>query len=106
MPNWVFALIVAGIYVVVVQAQANIIAPKVMGKAVRLSPVVIMVSLIVGFNVGGLIGSLLAVPIVATIKEYISYLYAKLLDREPFPENGEPGNRSAPATDDGAAESA
>jgi len=79
-----FALIVAGIYVVVVQAQANIIAPKVMGKAVRLSPVIIMVSLIVGFNIAGLIGSLLAVPIVATIKELVAYLYAKVVDRDPF----------------------
>ena len=65
-----------------------------------------MVSLIVGFDVGGLVGSLLAVPIVATIKEYIAYLYAKLLDREPFSENGEPGNRSAPGPDDGATEPA
>jgi predicted PurR-regulated permease PerM len=102
MPNWVFALIVAGIYVVVVQAQANIIAPKVMGMAVRLSPVVIMVSLIVGFNVGGLVGSLLAVPVVATAKVYIGYLYAKLLDREPFPPSSAtrrgppPAERDAP----------
>ena len=84
MNNFLFALIVAGIYVVVVQAQANIIAPKVMGSAVRLSPVVIIISLIVGFNVAGLIGSLLAVPVVATIKEFVSYLYAKVVDREPF----------------------
>ena len=73
----------------VVQAQANIIAPKVMGRAVRLSPVIIMISLIVGFNIAGLIGSLLAVPIVASIKEVVSYLYAKVVDREPFAnENG------------------
>ena len=84
MNNFVFALIVAGIYVVVVQAQANIIAPKVMGRAVRLSPVIIMISLIVGFNVAGLIGSLLAVPVVASIKEVVAYLYAKVVDREPF----------------------
>ncbi|MEA2023265.1 MAG: AI-2E family transporter [Actinomycetota bacterium] len=84
MNNFFFALIVAGIYVVVVQAQANIIAPKVMGRAVRLSPVIIMISLIVGFNIAGLIGSLLAVPIVASIKEVVSYLYAKVMDREPF----------------------
>ncbi len=84
MNNFLFALIVAGIYVVVVQAQANIIAPKVMGRAVRLSPVIIIVSLIVGFNVAGLIGSLLAVPVVATIKEFVSYLYAKVIDRDPF----------------------
>jgi predicted PurR-regulated permease PerM len=43
-----------------------------------------MISLIVGFNVAGLIGSLLAVPIVASIKEIVSYLYAKVMDREPF----------------------
>jgi len=92
MNNFVFALIVAGIYVVVVQAQANVIAPKVMGRAVRLSPVVIMISLIVGFNVAGLIGSLLAVPVVASIKEIVSYLYAKVVDREPFANGNGNGN--------------
>ncbi len=97
--NFIFALIVVGIYVVVVQAQATVIAPKVMGRAVRLSPVIIIVSLIVGFNVAGLIGSLLAVPIVATIKELVSYLYAKLIDREPFANNN--GNEGASATADG-----
>jgi predicted PurR-regulated permease PerM len=86
MNNLLFGLIVAGIYVIVVQAQANVIAPKVMGRAVRLSPVIIMISLIVGFSVAGLVGSLLAVPVVATIKMAVSYLYAKVVDREPFPD--------------------
>jgi len=48
--------------------------------------VIIMISLIVGFNVAGLVGSLLAVPVVATAKLGISYLYAKVVDREPFPD--------------------
>jgi predicted PurR-regulated permease PerM len=100
MNNFIFALIVAGIYVIVVQAQANIIAPKVMGRAVRLSPVIIMISLIVGFNIAGLIGSLLAVPIVATIKEVVSYLYAKVVDREPFMnENGNADDQEVAAAD-------
>ena len=97
MNNFIFALIVAGIYVVVVQAQANIIAPKVMGRAVRLSPVIIMISLIVGFSVAGLIGSLLAVPIVASIKEIVSYLYAKVVDREPFVNGNGNGNGTVKA---------
>jgi predicted PurR-regulated permease PerM len=59
-----------------------------MGRAVRLSPVIIMISLIVGFGVAGLVGSLLAVPIVATVKEIVSYLYAKVVDREPFVNGG------------------
>ncbi len=91
MNNLLFGLIVAAIYVVVVQAQANVIAPKVMGRAVRLSPVIIMLSLIVGFNVAGLVGSLLAVPVVATAKLMISYLYAKVVDRDLFAEGREIG---------------
>lgn len=80
-----FALIVAGIYVIVVQAQANIIAPRVMGAAVRLRPAVVLVGLIVGFQVGGLLGSLLAVPIIASLRDVGVYVWAKLLDRDPFP---------------------
>jgi predicted PurR-regulated permease PerM len=101
-PNVVFALIVAGIYVVVVQAQANVIAPKVMGAAVRLSPVVVLISLVVGFQIAGLIGSLLAVPIVATVKEVFSYLYNKLLDRDPFAqERGSPPVAAAASAGEG-----
>jgi predicted PurR-regulated permease PerM len=59
--------------------------------------VIIIVSLIVGFNVAGLIGSLLAVPVVATIKELVSYLYAKLIDREPFANGNSNGGVSAAA---------
>lgn len=80
-----FALIVAGIYILVVQAQANIIAPRVMGAAVRLRPAVVLVGLIVGFQVGGLLGSLLAVPIIASLRDLGVYVWAKLIDADPFP---------------------
>jgi predicted PurR-regulated permease PerM len=80
-----FALIIAGIYVVVVQAQANIIAPRVMGIAVRLRPAVVLIGLIVGFQIGGLLGSLLVVPIIASIRDVLVYFWDKLNDRDPFP---------------------
>ena len=81
-----FALIVAGIYIVVVQAQANVIAPKVMGTAVQLRPAIVLIGLVVGFQVGGLLGSLLAVPVIASIRDVGVYIWAKLLDRDPFPD--------------------
>ena len=84
--NLAFAVVVAIVYLVVVQAQANLIAPRVMGTAVRLSPAVIMLGLIAGFSVGGLLGSLLAVPVIATLRDIFAYLYAKLVDRDPFPD--------------------
>ncbi len=89
MNNLVFAFLVAGIYIVVVQLQANLIAPRVMGSAVNLRPAVVMIGLVVGLQVGGLLGSLLAVPVIATGREIVRYLYAKLIDRDPWPELAE-----------------
>lgn len=87
--NWWFALIVTLIYLVVVQAQANVIAPKVMGTAVQLRPAVVLIGLLVGFQVGGLLGSLLAVPVIATIRDVGVYLWMKIIDKDPF-ANEEP----------------
>lgn len=86
MSNLAFAVLVVIIYLVVVQVQANLIAPRVMGTAVRLPAAVIMLGLIAGFSVGGLLGSLLAVPVIATLRDVFGYLYAKLIDRDPFPD--------------------
>lgn len=85
--NLAFALIVTGIYVVVTQLQSNLIAPRVMGSAVNLRPAVIMIGLLVGLQVGGLLGSLLAVPVIATGREVVRYLYLKLIDRDPWDPN-------------------
>jgi len=84
--NYWFALIVVGIYLIVVQAQANIVAPKVMGTAVQLRPAVVLIGLLVGFQVGGLLGSLLAVPIIASIRDVAVYIWRKLIDQQPWPD--------------------
>jgi predicted PurR-regulated permease PerM len=85
--NYWFALIVIGIYLVVVQAQANIIAPKVMGTAVRLRPAIVLIGLMIGFQVGGLLGSLLAVPVIASIRDVAVYVWRKLIDADPWPND-------------------
>jgi predicted PurR-regulated permease PerM len=85
--NYWFALIVAGIYLLVVQLQANIIAPKVMGTAVRLRPAIVLLGLMIGFQVGGLLGSLLAVPVIASIRDVAVYVWRKLIDVDPWPDD-------------------
>jgi len=85
--NYWFALIVVVIYLVVVQAQANIVAPKVMGTAVQLRPAIILLGLMVGFQVGGLLGSLLAVPVIASIRDVAVYIWRKTIDQDPWPDD-------------------
>jgi predicted PurR-regulated permease PerM len=81
-----FTVLVIVVYVIVVQVQANLMAPFITGQAVQMSPATILIGLLVGFQVGGLVGSLLVVPVLASIKEAGKYVLAKLLDRDPFPD--------------------
>lgn len=81
-----FTLLVVGVYIVVVQLQANVMAPFITGAAVQMAPATVLIGLIVGFQVGGLVGSLLVVPVLGTLKVLARYVLAKLLDRDPFPE--------------------
>jgi predicted PurR-regulated permease PerM len=96
MSHLVFGLLVAGIYLVVVQLQANLIAPRVMGESVSIRPALIMIGLMAGAAVGGLLGALLAVPVIASLRDIVAYVYAKLIDRDPFPE-AEPKADAAPS---------
>lgn len=54
--------------IIVQQIDNHLLAPKVVGESVGLHPVITMVMLIVGSDVGGIVGMLLAVPVAATVK--------------------------------------
>lgn len=59
------ALIVGGVALFVQQFDNDLLAPMVLGKAVRLHPLVILISLAAGGAIAGLVGAFLAVPIAA-----------------------------------------
>lgn len=58
-------------YVLVQQLEANFLVPKIMGKAVGLSPVVIIFAILIGAKLAGFLGVVLAVPAAATISVLI-----------------------------------
>jgi predicted PurR-regulated permease PerM len=63
------AAVITAIYFVVYQQVENyLIAPRVMKRAIDLSPAAVIVSTLVGGSLGGFAGALLALPIAATIK--------------------------------------
>ena len=59
------ALLVTAVIVIVQQVEGDVLQPLVLGRAVKLHPVVILVVLAAGAVVGGLIGAFLAVPVAA-----------------------------------------
>jgi len=56
---------------VIQQLEAQFLAPKIMGKAVGLSPVIIILALLVGAKLMGILGVLIAVPVAAAISVLI-----------------------------------
>jgi predicted PurR-regulated permease PerM len=70
----VAALIIVGITIFVQQLEGHVLAPLVLGRAVKLHPVVILLALTGGGVVGGIIGAALAVPAVAVVTSVGSYL--------------------------------
>lgn len=76
--NWVFTLIVIGFYVAVQQLENVFIVPRLMSRAVKLHPLVVILGVFVGALSFGILGAILATPVIASAKEIIIYLYLKI----------------------------
>ncbi len=61
------AIFVIALYIIVQQLENNLLVPKIMQKAVGLSPVVIILALLIGAKLFGIIGAIIAVPASALI---------------------------------------
>ena len=75
--NWVFALIVIAVYVVIQQAVEFLIAPRLLGKRLDLPPLLVLFAVIVGALVAGVPGAYLAVPLIASMREIVRFIAAK-----------------------------
>ena len=71
------ALFVIVLYVFIQQVENYVLVPKIMGRTVGANPLVILVAVLMGFKIAGIIGMLLAVPIVAATSVLISDLRVK-----------------------------
>lgn len=64
---------------VYVQFENVVINPAVYSKNVSVSPLIVLVSILIGANIAGIIGALLAIPVAATLKVVINELYKSRL---------------------------
>lgn len=72
--GFVSAVIVLGVILFVQQVEGNVLQPYVLGKSLRLHPVVVLLAVTTGGIVWGIIGAFVAVPVTAVIVETASYL--------------------------------
>jgi len=60
------------LYVAVQQLENNILVPKIMQKAVGLSPVIIILAILIGAKLLGIVGAILAVPVAAAVSVLVN----------------------------------
>ncbi|MBX7456217.1 AI-2E family transporter [Mycolicibacterium sp. 3033] len=79
--GWLYGLFTLGLVLAVQQLEGNVLQPLIMGRAVRLHPLAVLVALTAGGVVAGIIGVLLAVPLLA----FLDHAVRSLLDSRETP---------------------
>lgn len=79
-----YALVVIGAAWITDVILDNMVVPRIMGEALRVHPAAIMVAAIISANLFGLIGVVLAGPVLASIKLIATYVLRKLFDLDPW----------------------
>jgi predicted PurR-regulated permease PerM len=80
--GFVYALITLALIIAVQQLEGHVLQPLVMGRAVSIHPLAVVLAIAAGSVLAGIVGALLAVPIVAFLNSSIRVLAA----REPVEE--------------------
>ena len=94
---------VALLYIVVQFVESNIISPRIQGRALRLHPIFIMITLIIASDIAGLWGVLVGVPLVAAARDVFAYFYSEWSGRggqEDEPEDVDDGDQAQAVAED------
>lgn len=81
--SWQHALFTVLLYVLINQVEANLITPRVQGSAVRVHPLLIFIAVLLGSEIGGVFGAIIAVPTLAVIRVLAEFFWVRLRVRGP-----------------------
>jgi len=65
------ALITTGLYIIIHQFENHLLYPLVVKKVTGVSPILVILSILVGYKLAGFLGIILSVPITSVIMEYL-----------------------------------
>jgi len=72
--GWPQALIMLGGVILVMQIEGHILQPFLLGRAVKLHPLAVLIAIAIGIIAAGIVGALLAVPLLAFTKSFVMSL--------------------------------
>jgi predicted PurR-regulated permease PerM len=69
LPTLIFVLVLQ-------QVESNILVPNIMKSQTEISPLLVLLAVFIGSTIGGLIGALAAIPLVAAMRVLVRYMIA------------------------------
>jgi predicted PurR-regulated permease PerM len=72
--------------IIVDQFFDNIVSPRFLGQTLGVHPAAVLVAAIIAANLLGLVGLVLAAPVLASLMLVGRYTIRKMLDIDPWPE--------------------
>jgi len=98
--SWQTALLAALFLAVLRIVQDYVIYPKIVGHGIKIHPLVVVIAILCGAEIGGLIGIFLAVPVVGLImvgyNHYLAYQGIRRLEVAPEIQ-AEPAGKAVPS---------
>jgi putative heme transporter len=72
--NPITAVWVVLLFIGLQQLEGHVVAPQVFGHTLRINPLLVIFALLTGLEVNGIFGALVALPILAVVRETVVYL--------------------------------
>lgn len=85
--NPLVALIVLAVYLVLINLKNFFLRPYVMGRSVHMNEALIFIAIMMATILGGIMGALLVVPVLASLAVIFRYLHRRVIGLPPFEEN-------------------
>jgi predicted PurR-regulated permease PerM len=86
--NPISALWLVLLFIGLQQLEGHVVAPQVFGHTLRINPVLVIFALLLGLHVDGIIGALVALPLLSIVRETVVYL-GRHLALEPWDRSRE-----------------
>jgi predicted PurR-regulated permease PerM len=75
------------LFVALQQLEGHVVAPQVFRISLRINPILIILALLIGYQLYGVVGALVALPVIAVIRQTVVYLNHHLV-LEPWGTRG------------------
>lgn len=84
--NFWFMVAVLGMYMGIQGLENVWLRPRIMGQSLRIHPAVVFIGIIGALSLAGVLAALIVIPVIGSVAVLGRYVYAKILDVEPWVE--------------------